>query len=94
MNKKTGKRAVGSPNRFTTKKLVELQAKLTTKTLANKVTRMIIMIAAAENNALGKNNELVWHLQMILSGLKPNIRSSHNNGNFEAFLDLYPIEHM
>jgi hypothetical protein len=42
------------------------------------------MIAAAENNALGKNNELVWHLQMILSGLKPNIRSSHNNGkNFE-----------
>jgi hypothetical protein len=71
MNKKTGKRAVGSPNRFTTKKLVELQAKLTTKTLANKVTRMIIMIAAAENNALGKNNELVWHLQMILSGLKP-----------------------
>jgi dihydrofolate reductase len=71
MNKKAGReqldRLIGLH-----KKLVELQAKLTTKTLANKVTRMIIMIAAAaENNALGKNNELVWHLQMILSGLKP-----------------------
>jgi dihydrofolate reductase len=45
---------------------------------------MIIMIAASENNALGKNNELVWHptiskgsrisLQDIISLWGENIR--------------------
>jgi hypothetical protein len=44
---KTGREQLDRLIGLQQKKLVELQAKLTTKTLANKVTRMIIMIAAA-----------------------------------------------
>src|SRR5436190_9980056 len=50
---------------------------------------MIIMIAAAaENNALGKNNELVWHLPNDFKRFK-NITSGHHiimgRKTFESF---------
>jgi dihydrofolate reductase len=58
---------------------------------------MIIMIAAAsENNALGKNNELVWRLPNDFKGSKPHFRTSYHYGakTFESFQNHYLTEHM
>jgi dihydrofolate reductase len=44
------------------------------------------MIAASENNALGKNNELVWHLPNDFKGSKPHLRTSYYyEKTFESF---------
>ncbi|QIH39307.1 dihydrofolate reductase [Flavobacterium sp. Sr18] len=55
---------------------------------------MIIMIAAvAENNALGKNNELVWHLPNDFKRFK-SLTSGHHiimgRKTFESFLKPLP----
>jgi hypothetical protein len=60
-------------------KLTELQAQITEDT-STRTRIMIIMIAAAsENNALGKNNELVW-FTTISKGSKSHFRTSYHYG--------------
>ena len=55
---------------------------------------MIIMIAAAaENNALGKNNELVWHLPNDFKRFKSLTTNHHiimGRKTFESFPKLLP----
>jgi dihydrofolate reductase len=47
---------------------------------------MIIMIAAAsENNALGKNNELVWRLPNDFKRFKTHHTSYYGAKTFESF---------
>jgi hypothetical protein len=54
-------------------KLTELQAQITEDTSTKEL--MIIMIAAAsENNALGKNNELVWRLPNDFKGSRISLQ--------------------
>jgi dihydrofolate reductase len=57
---------------------------------------MIIMIAASENNALGKNNELVWRLPNDFKGSRTSLPTSYHYGakTFESFPNHYLTEHM
>jgi dihydrofolate reductase len=67
------------------KKLTELQAQITEDT-STKARIMIIMIAAASEIALGKNNELVWRLPNDFKGSRTHWTSYYYGAKtFESF---------
>ena len=39
-----------------------------------------IIVVAAENNAIGKDNDLIWSLPNDLKDLKINVWTQHHNG--------------
>ncbi len=59
-----------------------------TKTTSNKTSELTLIVAAGENDAIGKNNKLIWHLSDDLKRFKSLTNGHHiimGRKTFESF---------